>query len=117
MYISDNILTKLAALDYDAARGEFSAEARATLATALPEICAELLRWRQAAANTPYSLALALRSAAIEADVTKARQTIRAQSPLPDDLINACETLLRHSSNAPERAAAEFVLAETQEAA
>ncbi len=109
--VSDDLLAELANPDFNAQRGEFDAETRAMLATALPEICRELLRWRQAAADQPAALALALRSEAIEAKLDNARRTIRAPDPVPRrTLIAACKTLLRHSTNATERNAASDVL-------
>ncbi|WP_054462447.1 hypothetical protein [Phaeobacter sp. 11ANDIMAR09] len=116
--VSDDLLAELANPDYHQQCGEFDAETRAMLATALPEICSELLRWRQTAANRPFALALALRSEAIENRLTDARRAIRAPDPIhPRDLAAACETLLRHSTDASERAAASDVLAQMQEAA
>lgn len=116
--VSNDLLAELANPDFDAQRGEFDAVTRAMLATALPEICSELLRWRQAAANRPFALALALRSEAIEARLTDARRAIRAPDPIcPRALTAACETLLRHSTDAAERAAASHMLAQMQEAA
>lgn len=116
--ISDHLLTELANPDYARQCGDFDAETRAMLATALPEICNELLRWRQTAANRPFALALALRSEAIVAHLAGARRTIRAPDPIhPRALTAACETLLRHSTDAAERAAASDVLAQMQEAA
>lgn len=116
--VSDDLLAELANPNYHQQCGEFDAETRAMLATALPEICRELLRWRQVAANRPFALALALRSEAIENRLTDARRAIRAPDPIhPRALIAACETLLRHSTEAAERAAASDVLAQMQEAA
>ncbi|WOI34744.1 hypothetical protein R1T40_08470 [Tritonibacter scottomollicae] len=116
--VGDDLLAELASPDYHQQCGEFDAETRAMLAVALPEICSELLRWRQTAANRPFALALALRSAAIEARLTDARRAIRAPDPIhPRALTAACETLLRHSADAAERAAASDALAQMQEAA
>lgn len=116
--VSDDLLAELANPDYHQQCGEFDAETRAMLAVALPEICSELLRWRQTAANRPFALALALRSAAIEARLTDARRAISAIDPIPPHtLTTACETLLRHSTDAAERAAASDVLAQMQVAA
>lgn len=116
--VSDDLLAELANPDFDAQRGEFDAETRAMLATALPEICSELLLWRQTARNRPFVLALALRSEAIEARLDDARRTIRAPEPAhARDLTAACETLLRHSTDAAERTTASDVLAQMQEAA
>ena len=116
--VSDDLLTQLANPDFDAQRGEFDAETRALLAAALPEICRELLGWRQTARNRPFALALALRSEAIEARVDQARRDIRAPEPIhPHTLTAACETLLRHSTDATERAAAADVLAQMRRAA
>lgn len=116
--VSDVLLAELANPDYHAQCGDYDAETRALLATALPEICSELLRWRQTAANRPFALALALRSEAIETRLTDARRAIRAPDPIhPRALTAACETLLRHSTDAAERAAASDVLAQMLEAA
>lgn len=116
--VSDDLLAELANPNYHQQCGDFDAETRAMLATALPEICSELLRWRQTAANHPFALALALRSEAIENRLTEARRAIRAPDPIhPRALTAACETLLRHSTDAAERAAASDVLAQMQEAA
>jgi hypothetical protein len=116
--VSDDLLAELANPNENRQCGDFDAETRALLAMALPEICSELLRWRQAAANQPFALALALRSEAIEARLTDARRAIRATDLThPRALTAACETLLRHSTDATERAAASDVLAQMQEAA
>lgn len=116
--ISDDLLTELANPDDARQRGDFDTETRALLAMALPEMARELLRWRQTAANRPFALALALRSEAIENNLAEARRTIRAPDPIPaGHLRAACETLLRHSTDAAERAAASDVLAQLKEAA
>ncbi|TDE34151.1 hypothetical protein [Antarcticimicrobium sediminis] len=116
--VSDNLLAQLADPDFDAQRGEFDAQTRALLAVALPEICSELLGWRQTASNRPFALALALRSEAIEARLDQARHDIRAPEPVhPNTLTAACETLLRHSTDAAERSAAADVLAQIRRAA
>ena len=116
--VSDDLLADLANPDYAQQCGEYDAQTCALLSAALPEIARELLRWRQAAANRPFALALALRSEAIETRLTEARRTIRAPDPIrPRALTAACETLLRHSTDAAERAAASDVLAQMQEAA
>ena len=116
--ISDGLLAEFANPDFNAQRGEFDASTRALLAIALPEICNELLSWRQTAAQQPLALALALRSEAIASRVANARCTIRAPNPIPSDILtDACETLLRHSTDAAERAAASDVLAQLQQAA
>lgn len=95
-----------------------SSENSALLAEALPQICTELLRWRNAAKNRPFALALALRSEAIEARVDDARSVIRAPGPIAHkDLTVACQTLLRHSKYAAERNAAADVLKQIGQAA
>jgi len=116
--VSDALLAELAEPDYDQQRGEYSAETRALLASALPEICAELLECRRAVRDRPFALSLALRSEAITARLNNARVTIRAPGPiLPGILRDACETLIRHSSDAFERQAATDVLAQIREVA
>jgi len=116
--VSDDLLAELANPNYHQQCGDFDAETRALLAVALPEICSELLRWRQTAANRPFALARPLRSEAIEARLTDARRAIRAPEPIhPRALTAACETLLHHSTDAAERTAASDVLAQMQEAA
>lgn len=116
--VSDDLLAELANPDYHQQCGDFDAETRAMLAIALPEICSELLRWRKASQGRSAALTLALSWEAIEIRLTDARRTIRAPDPIhPRTLTAACETLLRHSTDAAERAAASNVLAQMQEAA
>lgn len=116
--VGDQLLTDLATQRPGEERGEFSDTRRAILAMALPDIAAELLAWRRAARNRPFALSLALRSDAIAARLDDARRTIRAPDPIfPRDLRDACETLVRHSSNPFERQAASEVLAQIKEVA
>ncbi len=117
-FVRDDLLAKLANPAYSQLCGDFDAETRAMLATALPEICIELLRWRDAAAHRPFALALALRSESVEARLTDARRAIRAPEPIHQRALTAaCETLLRHSTDDAERTAASDVLAQMREAA
>lgn len=116
--VSNDLLAQLAQPDDQQLCGDYDDETRALLAAALPEMARELLRWREAAAQRPFALVLALRSEAIEQRLTEARSAIRAPGPIqPRALTAACETLLRHSTNAAERAAASDVLAQMQRAA
>ncbi|MEX5515691.1 hypothetical protein [Pseudophaeobacter sp. 1A09344] len=116
--VSDDLLAKLANLTNPPQPGDFDVETCAKLAAVLPEICGELLRWRQTARNRPFALALALRSEAIAAKLDDARNAIRAAGPTHiRELAEACETILRHSTDATERAAASDVLSQMQEAA
>lgn len=116
--VSDDLLAELANPDYQQQCGDFDAQTRAMLATALPEICSELLRWRQTAANRPFALALTLRSEAIKNRLANARRDIRAVDPIHSrTLTAACETLLRHSTDTAERIAASDVLEQMQEVA
>lgn len=116
--VSNDLLAELASPDFNALRGEFDAKARALLATALPEICGELLRWREAAEERPNALAMALRSQAVNTRLDAARSAIRSASWTSESaLAEACETLLRHSTDTAERAAAADVLTQMREAA
>mgnify|MGYP003149098237 FL=1 len=60
--VSDELLTELADPTYQQQCGDFDVETCALLAAALPEICTELLLWRQMAASKPVALPMALRS-------------------------------------------------------
>lgn len=116
--VSDGLLAELANPDAQAQRGEYDAVTRALLSAALPEMASELLRWREAARYYPDALSLALRSEAIACRIDTARRTIRAPDPVPAAAMrDACETLIRHSRHADERAAARDVLAQMREAA
>lgn len=112
--ISDALLRDFANPTPDQQRGEYDDETRALLAIALPEICAELLRWRDTARTRPTELALALRSESILIQLDDARRIIRAEAPDLHDLTIACAIILRHSQDAPERDAAARVLGEMQ---
>ncbi len=116
--VSDELLAELADPDYPQQCGDFDAETRAMLATALPEICSELLRWRQTAANRPFELSLALRSEAILKQLGEARAILRGPKVISEaELTAACETILRHSCNPAECDAASDVLAQMRGAA
>lgn len=116
--VSDDLLAELANPDYHQQCGDFDAETRAMLATALPEICSELLRWRKASQGRSAALTLALSWEAIDTRLTNARRTIRAPEPVAASTLKAaCETLLRHSTDTAERFAATEVLSQMQEAA
>jgi hypothetical protein len=111
--VSDVILEDLATPNHDELRGEYSDERRALLAMILPDIADELLTWRRAANQRPFALSMALRSETIAHRLDNARRTIRAPEPIfPGDLREACETLIRHSSDPFERDAARDVLAQ-----
>ncbi len=108
--ISDTLLAELAQPTPDQQRGEYDDKTRALLAMALPEICAELLRWRDTARTRPAELALALRSESIAQLLEQSRRIIRAEAPDRAALITACAAILRHSQDATERDAAARVL-------
>ncbi|NIZ09287.1 hypothetical protein HCZ97_07570 [Pseudooceanicola sp. HF7] len=114
--IRDGLLAHLAAPDPDAQQGDFDAETRALLAVALPEICLELLQWRDAARTRPAALAMALRSQALEDQLTAARQAIQLATPHDASaLASACDTLQRLSPFPDERDAAAQVLVELRQ--
>lgn len=116
--ISDTLLHTLANPVGNAVLGEWDAETRAMLATAIPEMAVELLRLRNQVRR--QSGALILKRAPIAADMalSMARQTIRAPGPVGQKAMTAaCETLLLHATNAAERHAAADVLAQMQRAA
>lgn len=116
--VSDSLLVDLANPDFAAQCGDFDSQTCAMLAVALPEMARELLRWRRTAQGRRPALSLALQWEAIDARLKDARRTIRSPGPISaPDLTAACETLLRHSTDAAERAAASDVLAQMQEAA
>ncbi len=116
--VSDALLAEWAALDGPAQCGEFDAQATALLTTALPEICSELLCWRRAAQGRQPAEMLALSWEAIGARLYDARRTVRAPDPIaPEVLKQACDVLLRYSTDAAERSAASDLLAQMQEAA
>lgn len=116
--VSDELLTELANPTYRQQCGDFDVETCALLAAALPEICTELLLWRQMAASKPAALAMALRSDSIESRLSDARRVVITTGAIdPGALGVACQSLMRHSIDADERAAASAVLAEMREAA
>jgi len=116
--ISDDLLTKLAAPEYQANLGEFTDQTRALLAMALPDICEELLQHRRANHANPNVLCLAMRPEAVTQSLEAARRLIRAPEPTHiRDLTIACQTLLMHSRDATERNCAADVLAQIGEAA
>ncbi len=116
--VSDELLTELANPTYRQQCGDFDVETRALLAAALPEISNELLLWRQMAASKPAALAMALRSDSIESRLSDARRVVSTTGAIdPGALGVACQSLMRHSIDVDERAAAAAVLAEMQEAA
>ncbi|MFW2541509.1 hypothetical protein ACN2XU_02625 [Primorskyibacter sp. 2E107] len=80
----------------------------AQLAMVLPDICDELLNRRRGDR-------LALSWQATQDRIAAARATLRASDPIPTrDMRDACETLLRHSTHADERAAAADVLSQME---
>lgn len=114
--VSDDLLAELTHPDFDAQRGEFDAETRAMLATALPEICRELLTFRRTARNKQAEKFKAQRQMS-RRRLETARRKIRASDPIPTHtLAAACKTLLKYSTDSTERAAASDVLAQLQEA-
>ncbi|MFV0383668.1 hypothetical protein [Paracoccus sp. (in: a-proteobacteria)] len=113
--VSDDLLARMSSLDHDQRCS--SADTRTMLAAALPEICRELLLWRQTARDRPFAMAMALRSEGIAMRLDEARETIRQPDPDHVALADACATLLRHSTHAAERNAAADVLAQMQRAA
>lgn len=116
--VSDELLTELANPTYRQQCGDFDVETCALLAAALPEICTELLLWRQMAASKPAALAMALRSDSIESRLSDARRVVSTTGAIdPGALGVACQSLMRHSIDVDERVAASAVLAEMQEAA
>lgn len=72
--VSDELLTELANPTYRQQSGDFDVETCALLATALPEICTELLFWRQMAASKPAALPITLRSPSIEEPLSEVRR-------------------------------------------
>lgn len=84
----------------------------------LQSLAAELAQWRRAAKDTPDALSLALRSEAIVERLEQARNILRSDTPdFETTLHDACETILRHSTFAEERAAAQDILAQIKRAA
>lgn len=116
--ISEALLTELANPSYAAQLGEFDADTRALLSTALPEICNELLARRKSTQGRSAATNLALQWEAIAARLEKARATIRQAGPVTHaDLTEACKTLQIHSTDPAERTAAAEVLSQLHEAA
>ncbi|MBT2130096.1 hypothetical protein [Aliiroseovarius lamellibrachiae] len=111
--ISNDLLTELANPNYDATRGEFNTETRALLATALPEMCRELLAHRQA---QDHALEQSFRNQAND-QLRKARATLLGDGKSNFAIFTACNTILEHSQDATERNAATDVLAQITRAA
>jgi len=109
--ITDQLLAEMAAPDVQASMGEWDDEARAFLAIAIPEMAAELLQRRQA-------LCIAVHPKAAQQSIERAREIIRAPDPISQrELMAACQTLLMHSRDADEQAAARNIIAEMEAAA
>ncbi|MBT9383307.1 hypothetical protein KM176_05500 [Pseudooceanicola sp. CBS1P-1] len=88
-------------------------ETRDFLGDTMPGLCAELLTWRRAASDHPAALAMALRSAALEGQLERARHTaLHAEEGTLGDLARACDIIRRLSPSPKEREAATDVLAE-----
>lgn len=95
--ISDDLLKRFANPSAQEQVGEFDPVTCAMLAVALPEICSELLKCRQ---------------------LDAARGLLFASGGTTvHDLTAACETILQHSGDANDRAAAQQVLGALKEAA
>ena len=104
--ITDQMLTELAAPDYQASLGEWDDQTRALLATAIPEMAAELLKRRN-------SLCIAIHPEAAKQSLLRARDILRSPDPIhPRSLAIACRSLVRHSPCPDERAAAQQALTE-----
>lgn len=104
--ITDQLLAELAAPDAQASMGEWDDETGALLAVAIPEMAAELQQRRAA-------LCIAIRPEAAQQSLERARAIIRAPDPIaPRLLMAACQSLLMHSRDAAERAAASHLINE-----
>ncbi|MBQ4826585.1 hypothetical protein J4729_18840 [Leisingera sp. HS039] len=95
--IRDELLKRFANPSAQEQLGEFDDVTCAMLAVALPEICSELLNRRQLDAARSFLFS--------------------SSGTNVHDLTAACETILQHSGDASDRAAAQQVLGALQEAA
>ncbi|QBR35731.1 hypothetical protein ETW23_05830 [Leisingera sp. NJS201] len=109
--ISDELLKRLANPTAQEQLGEFDEVSCAMLAVALPEICSELLKRRRNDEASRESLQATAREAALK----RSRNIMRTPAPhTPRTVVRACETVMRLSTNAAERATASDVMAQAQ---
>ncbi|MBB5515790.1 hypothetical protein FHS89_001810 [Rubricella aquisinus] len=115
--ISDEMLAKWASPDFAAQCGNFDPETLSLLGTALPEISAELLKYRMRDAAREEQSRRS-RAKHVEDVLRRANQIIRSRQPVRDDtLISACSDILRHSKNPGDRTAATEILISMREVA
>ncbi|AUQ89369.1 MULTISPECIES: hypothetical protein [Phaeobacter] len=112
--ISDDLLNRFANPTAPEQLGEYDPEIRAMLAVALPEICSELLTWRQNAAERAAHAQTTRREMVLK----KSRSIVRTPAQHSARTVErACETVMRFSPSAAERETASQVLAQTHRAA
>ena len=110
-HVTDQFLIDMSQPSPLRSRGELTAIEQAQLASALPDIFAELLAYRRAA-RRPANPAP---DAGTGAQLYLAYSVIRAAPPMPNAMVeNACQIILTHSHSPCEIMAAQEVLKSMQ---
>lgn len=109
--ITDQLLAELACPNGVAKVAMPDDETQALLAMAVPEMAAELQRWRKVAQGHTPATVLALKWDGLRNRLQSARATLRHDGPVSrSSMRDACNNILSFSATATERKAAQLIL-------